>query len=892
MVQVRLIILALLLALLPIGAACAAMQAISEGTYVDSQGGKHLWHVNDSHALVWGGRPYLPAGGLFQSRYLGGSQSDDEWNADAADLATLKSHGVTDIILMASGSEGLTRIPPEALQRMLDYLDANGFTYGLDIADFPRDPLDAFVINPAIYRAPAPEGGAPTTFRNIGGIASARYFLVSSRDGSIMTSGDASVPDSRTAVVSLDQNNGGDGTVLLLYPERKLTSGSLEGSHLPDIWSSSDSYRDQLLLYFSHIHFGKGLRFFADPIVDDLGFFGDAGEGMVPNSDAFRFKFQIWLLTHYGHNLPTLNNDWGLKEDQLPDFSVASRCIPLWYQDKGIGVLLDTGTDKQYVVDPAQSNVWDDIRQFREQSLRDEMNGLADSLKNGVADVPVVYRWTEPNPIFLNPQANSGYDGLLVVSADHGENIATNAAGYALADAEQAGRTQWLLAELSPRGLGPEGAPKPATADCGYTSRTVLTRDQSALQDIGLKGYYVDALRRVPDSRYAAINLLDAAPEQLDWLHQSAADMDVSSSSLSLQEPIILYYPTNISLPGIAIRQLDSGAWWLPTNDLGKAVDLGPGLEGYSMDQPGGGRDFVFWTNDGSVSTASFTLPKGSRPYVTTASGMVVTIVQKKDTFEIPVRSEPEEVAGLTDLPLPDGAVDASFKQVEKVIADAQGSHTPMDVFSQRLDYIRNSVLLEKNPQSEQLAYDMLHDTLMQLSIFLSPFIWIEGEDAESQNFGNVVSSAQASGHAYLWLDTYDDPPSNASGGYHADYTFDVTTPGSYNLWAALAPGAPGAGESSPITFSIDGGTAFNVLQPTTAGQPYGSLASAETSTTDGQFTWCQIGSQPLTPGQHTLSIVVTGKAPATGRYTLGIDCFCVTRATFRPDGTRKPALE
>lgn len=880
----------LILAVVSAGTSIASLQQVSQGTYVDSQSGKHLWHVDDSHSLVWGGHPYLPAGGIFQSRYLSDGQTDANWNADTADLQTLKSHGVTDLILSAhSDAGGVTNTPPDALQKMLDYLDANGFTYGLDIDDFPRTPLRAYIVNPAIYRAPAPQLGTVNSFRNIDGIQSARYFLVSARDGSIMETGNADIEGSRNADVELTQGMGGDGTVLLLYPQRSLTASSLEGEHLPDVWSYSDNYRDHLMLYFSQIHFGKGLRFFLDPIVDNLGFFGDAGEGMLPDSDAFRLRFQIWLITHYAHNLEALNNAWALKQDQLPDFTTAARCLPLWYETKGIGILLDPTNETQYQVDPSRSKVWDDIQQFREQSLRDEMNGIAEALKSGVADVPVLYRWTEPSQIFVNPQQNSGYDGLLVATVDQGENIAYNAAGYAFSDAEQAGRTQWLVGQLRPRGLATGSV---AQSDCGFSSQQVLTADQADLQNIGVKGYYVDALRRLPDSKYAAINLLDAPREQLDWLHQNASDMDIASESLSLEEPSALYYPTNISLPGVGIRELGTNAWWLPTYTPGKAIDLGPGLEGYSMDQPGGGRIFVIWSGDGSVSHAVFDLPKGSRPYVTTAAGTVVTVVQKKDQFTVPVQSQPEQIAGLADLPLPEGAVDRAFTEAARLISLGEDAHTPMDVFSQRLDYIRNSVLIEKTPDSDQLAYQMLRDTLAELSLFLSPYVWIEGEDATSQDFGTIVSSAQASGHAYLWLDTADPPPAQEAAEYHADYTFNVSTPGEYTIWASIAPGPPGTAAASPITFSIDEGTAFTVSQPVTDGRPYGSLASAETSTTEGQFTWCQLGTHTLTPGQHTLTIQVTGKAAGTDRYTLGIDCMCVTRSGFHPDGTNKPAVD
>ncbi|HEX5324125.1 MAG TPA: hypothetical protein VFW40_10085, partial [Capsulimonadaceae bacterium] len=622
-----------------------------------------------------------------------------------------------------------------------------------------------------------------------------------------------------------------------------------------------------------------------------------------------RFQFQIWLLSHYDHNLGRLNNSWALKDDDLSDFTVASKCLPLWYGGKGIGVLLDPESGKQYSVDPINSHVWDDIRSFQEQSVSLEMNGLADSLKGGVADVPVLYRWTEPSRIFLNPQHNSGFDGLLVATEDHGPNIAYNAAGFACSDAEQAGRSQWLIAELTPRGLTSAAsapAPKPdlekpdstkpdspdSTANSGYTSQRVFTDDRSALADIGIKGFFVNALRRLPDTTYSAVNLLDAPGEQLDWMHAAGADMSVGGTSYASEKPSILFYPTNISLPGAGIRQLSNGVWWLPSYATGKAVDLGPRLEGYEQDRPGGGSLFVVWCPDGSVSQATFLLPKDSRPFVTTARGSIVTVSQKKNEYIIPISADPEEIAGVSDLPLPEGAVEAAFKEASRLIEVGQDARTPMDVFTQRLDYIRNSVLIEKTPTSNKLAYDMLHDTIQQLSGFLSPFSWVEGEDSTAQNLGTVVSSSETSGHAYLWLDTDSPPPADITGSYHADYTFYVTAPGDYAVWASVAPGPPGVGASSPIAYSIDGGTAYNVLQPLTSGEPYGTLASAASTTKDGQFTWCHLGSLPLTPGQHTISVLITGKAPTTGRYTVGIDCLCITRGGFHPQGTRKPSID
>ena len=422
-----------------VAAPCLAA-VVDQGEYIDAGGAHHPWHVNDAHALIWGGQPFLPVGGMFQPRYLSEGQTDANWQADSADLATLKQHGVTTLILIGAGDGGLLAAPAAALQRVLDALDKSGFIYGIDINSFPRDALEASVVDPAIYRVPAPEQGGSVTFRNIGDLVGATWFLVSSSDASVITSGQASIADAQTATVTLAPTEGGSGTVLLLYPIRVLAPDTFAGKHLPDIWTNADSYRDALLSYLHHVKLGAGFRFFLDPIVDSVGLFGDADGGMVPDSKAYQLAWRIWLLSHYDHNLARLNLAWGIKNEDVADFEVAARSVPLWFHAKGLQAILDPKTNKTYDVVTARSSVWQDIRAFREDSLRQAMDGLADALKNGNSDAPVIYRWSEPSELFVEHSTKSGFDGLLVDSHAEGPDLVTSAAGYAYAEAEQAGK--------------------------------------------------------------------------------------------------------------------------------------------------------------------------------------------------------------------------------------------------------------------------------------------------------------------------------------------------------------------------------------------------------------------------------------------------------------------
>ena len=398
----------------------------SSGVYQDAKGTSHAWSIGQSHGLEWDGAPYLPVGASVTPLSWTGGGTEDDWAKDKAVLDLLNKRGVHDVVLSA-GAKGLTHVPPAAVQRVLDYLDAQGFRYGLKIADFPKDPLIGYVVKPAVYRNPSPAASGPTVFRHIPGLADAFYMLVSPRDGEIDESGQARVADGETAQVTLKNPITDD--VLLLYPQRLYFAGTPE-SHLPDLWQGYDEYRDRLLTFFGRVKLGPGFRFFLDPITDSIGLRGEV-ESVIPTTDGFRLDFEAWLDKKYHHNVDDLNRGWGIKEHDLPDFAVAARCLPLWSGTKGVPAVYDPLKKTPYLVlnkPRIGGHVWDDLAQFRLESVRGYMNALADALKKGVANVPVVYQWGGRSALFTNSQAQGGFDGLSLGDAGAG--------AYAFAQAE------------------------------------------------------------------------------------------------------------------------------------------------------------------------------------------------------------------------------------------------------------------------------------------------------------------------------------------------------------------------------------------------------------------------------------------------------------------------
>ena len=732
----------------------------------------------------------------------------------------------------------MTHVLPSAVQRVLDYLDANGFHYGLKIADFPKDPLVGYVIKPAVYRNPSPSDTGPTQFRHIPGLTDAFYLLVAPESSEIEEAGDAKVIGSDTAQVTLKTAYTND--VLLLYPQRLYLPGTPE-SRLPDLWQGYDEYRDRLLSFFSHVKLGPGFRFFLNPITDGIGFDGEV-ENVIPTSDGFRLDFEAWLNKKYRHNVDDLNVGWGIKEHDLPDFSTAARCIPLWSGSKGILAVYDPTKKAHYAV-LSSGYVWSDLRQFRLESVRGYMNSLADVLKKGVADVPVVYGWGGRSALFTNTETKSGFDGLSIADPSAG--------AYAFAQAEETPKTTWLIA-----------------AGSGAASQPGLTGDWDSLKEIGTRGFFAAA----------------ATPEEMHRLGDYGASLSLQTAELASTSRV-LPYPAGIPSLQIGLRRLSDGVWWLPSYragasfQQGDALNLGPLLRAYKVDDPAGGLPFfVVWSPHGALSQARFPFAKDSLASITDAAGMALKVEKKNDSWIVPLGPDPIIISHVGTVPLPLDAADAAEKEAARLLKLAKDQGIPITVYLDRLFKIRNTI--PTTAQDADLRYNAFAHLVGDLTQTLQPFVWLEGENAASHTFDAPVSDSEASGGSYLAIDTDRLPPSSngdGASGYRADYKFSVNATGSYALWIAASP----ANASSPFTYTIDGGSANPAEDAPASGNVYA-----------GKFVWSQLGDATLVHGPHTLTITLTGPRERDRRYVLALDAFCLSRVPFHPNGTQMPTIE
>ena len=814
----------------------------SSGTYQDSKGGTHAWTVGQNHGLQWEGAPYLPVGATVVPASWAADATDNAWDQDKAALELLGKKGVKEVLLSA-GTRGLTHVPTARVQRVLDYLDAGGFHYGLRIADQPQDPLIGYVVKPAVYRNPAPSESGATRFRHIPGLADAFYLLVSphdSEDGGIDESGMARVTEGgETAEVTLKTPVTDD--VLLIYPQRLYLAGTPE-SRLPDLWQGYDEYRDRLLTFFSRVRLGPGFRFFLDPLTDRIGFGGEV-ENVIPTTDGFRLDFEAWLDKKYNHNVDDLNRGWGIREHDLPDFPTAARCLPLWSGSKGVPAMYDPLKKTAYTVlnqPRIGGHVWDDFAQFRIESVRGYVNGIADVLKKSVADVPVVYGWGGRSALFTNDATKGGFDGLAIPDAATG--------AYAFAQAEETPKTTWLLAQADHAG-------------------PTLTADWDALKDVGARGFYAPA----------------ATSDEASQLAAYGASVSFQAQDLT-ERPRVLLYPAGV--PGVqaGLRRLSDGVWWLPSYRAGAlfqpgdAFSLGPLLRAYKLNDPDGRQPrFVVWSPHGAMAQARFPFAKDSPAVITDAAGFPLKVDKNKGTWTVPLGADPIVISRVSNVPLPADAADAADKEATRLLGLAKAQGVPTDVIQDQLFHARASIA--DTDQNADLRYNALARVIGELTQVLQPYVWLEAESARSYTFDSLVSDSEASGGSYLSLDTDRLPPSTTgdAGGYRADYKFSVNAAGSYALWAAATP----VPDSAPFTYSIDNG-GDNVIQSVETGG--GTYA--------GRFVWSHLGDVTLTRGPHALTVAVTGPRARDKRYVLALDAFCLSRVPFQPSGTLQPAID
>ncbi|NLN77163.1 MAG: hypothetical protein GX139_12780 [Armatimonadetes bacterium] len=720
----------------------------TSGTFADSGGGQHPWSVNDGHTLIWDSKPYIPVGTVFVSQYLDSDSSQDAYDADIKNLDALKGKGITDIILKSSGP--ISSSKPASLQKMISYLDENGFSYGLELGDGPRQALRGYIIAPGCYRQEGPSD--QTTIKcDWPDVDSAIYIIVSKFDNSIKANGGAIVRDGKVTIYLSSPLKSGE--LLIVYPHKTLDD-------VGDLWAGFDEYRDRVLAFFKGIKFGAGMRFFIEPFTSKMDFTENMNS-FLPTSGGFRLGLEAYLTRKYRFE-GGLNGAWGRNEN-LDSIERATRLIPLWSQTRGVPYAYDMASARLYSANPSVAvQMWQDILDYRDTSAQEYMNTIADTLRKQVANVPVIFKSDTYHRIYANPYGLGGMDGLAAQTYGTGEAPVDRVAGPLYSLAEESSKSTWFIVA---------GTQASSDGSTPYLGESAMMGTLDSFREVGCKGFFVDKV--------------NGDSQQAEWL---AAFKGKIGKEWTDFKPTVINYPVN-PMTGAYVKRLARDTWWLPSLRNGETTFIGDTLLAYSIF--GEGKSYL-WSNTGK-RTVTMNARAGGTPAVDYPPG--VSISAKKKVYTLDLTDTPTVIRGISFTEVfPQDTAQEQIDMLVELIALADKREVDVKKARGGLESAKRVVA---NGQA-YIAYGIAKEAADELRSILGSDLWIEGEQSPAANFGKVLAAPDASAGLALVLDTAEDAPLDA---YSTQYGFSTSASSSYEIWLA----ATSPRDSSPISYSVDG---------------------------------------------------------------------------------------
>lgn len=800
---------------------------IAQGVFADRDGGTHRWQITPAHSLQWDGQVYLPVGVWFTPQSLRADATEADFQRDEQLLDALARAGISDLYVVPR--DAATAIPVERWQRMVDALESRNLRYGLSLGEAGLPIAQGYVVAPASNRIANIAQSGVVVFR-APYADHALTFIVDTHDNSVLSHSRVSVEQGVGRLPLQLQE--GVLAVMVAYPHRPLVDA---GGFVPDVWEGYDAWRDGVLQTLGKVRFGKGLRFFSDPLgrwtlpLED--------DGIVPSSEMFRLGFEAFLSRKY-QTLENLMSAWALSERNLESFADAARQLPLWRGQKGIPQLLDLQTGNLRRVEAARCAYWTDINQYRREVLQEAADRMATVLKRHLADVPVLLSWQGFHAVYVSTQNQPGVDGLLVVTGERGANLALKSMALAMAQATECVRPTWLLTAVA------------HDIKQGYADSQTLHSEAETLAQAGGRGWFW----RVTEST--------ADVTALQWLR--SFQQSALARAEWQQSPKVLFFP--LSASGICeVKRLPGDVWWLPSVRQGAIVNVGQNYRAYHLSTLGG-EQYVMWAVDRERPT-SFRL---SEPRMFTAQlpdGTPVKISGKGRSFSMRLPTVPVVFTNSGTL-FPVEAAEDAINELARLIKLGESRRTDVGTARFRWQQARDNLRAGQVYTAYLLASEALNELIQRLAQYL----WMEAESADESNFDEVVEQPWASGGKLVRLQNFNDPPAR---GYFLRYRFAVKEEGNYTIWTACRMEG-----SSPLLWSIDD----NAPQPPESKVLVGGYGEG--------FGWIRMGTVKLSPGFHTLELRVVNRAgEGIKPYVQWCDVVLLTAENTIPQGTIKPPV-
>lgn len=532
---------------------------VTRGRMVDKYGVPHEWHINHAHTLIWNGEPWLPAGGMFVY--------NRDWDIVKAQIDLLKRYGVNDIYLHL----GVNQPYPwktysdddyAFFQKTIDYLDDNGFTYGVE--------FQALEAKGSGYYYP---GRGPRVEITSSGTVTAEedktldgnFVVVDRKTGNVVQTGQARVTDRKHLEADVEVPGEGDYRVhFVLHREGPDNYSMYYWDH------KYPEYVDVMRRHYSKVALGPGFRFLVDPLWNEM----NVNRDFFPKSPIYSGQFQEWLQERYG-TIENLNQKWRVEWGPIASFEQAARLAPvdrMRSPDEKIEYqyVLDPETEKVFRMDLAVSQFNYDSQEFQGRSLLHFTSDIADQFKK-LYDVPVIYKgFSDMDFWHINDLGGpGGHDGLGMESYGNGEPLMMFMSAHLYGELEQATKTTWLIVTETGEGNHQDNSPSRNKLP-GYSSRMGhMYANYNALLTGGAKGFYQFNMIPGPGSNDPWTDALISDPRQLEWLATYDRMLAGASPLLVDWKPPMyfrfpgLYNPNSMNLYSEPAHDYCSiGGWW------------------------------------------------------------------------------------------------------------------------------------------------------------------------------------------------------------------------------------------------------------------------------------------------------------------------------------------
>jgi hypothetical protein len=585
----------------------------SWGIYRDNGLRAHPWSVTAGGMMMWDGEPYIPVGGMINTKLSWGSKAGDAGMARAdileAQLKLLKEHGIQDVFYNGF----FLHSNPESLAVAVALSEKYGMRYGLHVTSSPavelRSPGFELKDKFNLYDPfPVSKGADRATIKYLlpldeyvrGGRC---IWAVLTPAGEVLASGcgmpamreiEAPEPppgktekritrlyETLTHELTLSVDFSGalpeDGTLVFL-PEIRMARNNPSG-----FVDGIESYMKSLQEVYGSLTLGPGMRLWIDPFLNEL----HARNTQVSTSPTFQTRYAAALMERYD-TIDNLNKAWAPQDRALPDFKTASRLIPFRSGEENT-LWMDPETQVVYTLSAQPAESLHDLTAFKGALAEEMISRVSDTLKS-IANVPVILKHnTFFSDWFVNPEKAGGQDGVGYEAYCYGDSLAYHNTLVPLAEALASARHQWrLVTETSPAAFDGQ------KDYVGYLDRLQMLNDLDLMTMFGAKGIYAFGFAFDPPLNFQVTELI-RDPRQLEWIATYAKTLRAAEDKLSAYVPEVYgWYPVSLrekELTGDGlnryemdgqylgtsgqIRMAPDGRWIIP------AFNLDMGLEGY-----------------------------------------------------------------------------------------------------------------------------------------------------------------------------------------------------------------------------------------------------------------------------------------------------------------------